>query len=76
MQDGFDTETRQSFQPQLFGLVEQFRIAEGGVILIVIVDTEQGKDLIDYINPLRRCIDISMGISASWLSVSWPSFCR
>ena len=37
----------QRVQPQLLDLIDLLRIGIGGVVLVVIVQPEQGKDLVD-----------------------------
>jgi len=49
-QNGLGAEVGQGFRPQFFRLGEQLGIAEGGVILVVVVDTKQGKNLVDGID--------------------------
>ena len=42
---------RQRIQPQLLDLLELFGVGEGGVVLVVVVQPEQGEDLVDRLNP-------------------------
>ena len=63
----FYREICQGIQPQLLDLVELAGIRVGGVVLVVIVQTEQGKDLVDGINVAFSCLAPAL---------SWPSWCR
>jgi len=51
-------EMAQTFQPQSLGLVEQPGIGKGTVELIVVVDPEQGEDLVDRVDQLG-CRELS-----------------
>lgn len=42
---------RQCVQPQFLDLLELLRIGEGGVVLVVIVQPEQGENLVDRLYP-------------------------
>ncbi len=46
-QDLLDRIVREGFQPQLLDLFELFGVGVGRVILVVVVQPEQGKDLVD-----------------------------
>ncbi len=52
----------QRLQPQLFNLVYLGIVRVGRVVLIVIIEPEQGKDLIDCLNPGFRG-GLSLGLS-------------
>ena len=58
----------QGFQPQLFDLLELFGIRIGSVILVVIIETKQGEDLVDRLY-MRLCNRLAS-------LVSRPSWCR
>lgn len=45
--DGGRAEIGQGFEPQALGLIEQHSVVKGGVKLVVIINAEQGEDLID-----------------------------
>lgn len=47
----FDGVVRQCVQPQFLDLLELLRVGEGGVVLVVIVQPEQGKNLVDRLYP-------------------------
>ena len=59
---------RERFQPQFFDLFQLFRIREGCIVLIVIVQAKQGKDLIDRLD-MGFCRQ-----GATWLIL--PRRCR
>ena len=46
-QDLLHRVVRQRFQPQLLDLLELLRVWKGRVILIVVIQSEQGEDLVD-----------------------------
>lgn len=46
-QDLLHRQIRQRVQPELLDLVELPRIRVGGVVLVVVVEAEQGEDLVD-----------------------------
>ena len=58
----------QGLQPQFLDLLELLCIRVGGVILVVVIEAEQGKDLVDRLNMRLRALP------AAWLSR--PSWCR
>lgn len=72
-QNFFRAKALQGFEPQALGLIEGFNIGEGAEILIVKIDAEQLKGLIDGINQI---VTWSLSLSLLGLPVSRPSFCR
>ncbi len=42
---------RQRVQPQFLDLLELLRVGKGGVVLVVIVQPEQGENLVDRLYP-------------------------
>ena len=69
-QDLFHRVVAQRVQPQLFDLLELLGIRVGRIILVVVVQSEQGKDLVDGLYACFRC-----GAAVAALS-SLPRRCR
>ncbi len=59
---------RQRFQPQFLYLLELLGVGKGGVVLVVVIQTKQGKDLVDGIDVVTR--------RGLMLAVSLPRRCR
>ena len=56
----------QGVQPQFLDLLELTRVGKGGVVLVVIIQPEQGKYLVDRLDQLIR-----------WRGgLTWPRRCR
>jgi hypothetical protein len=53
LEDVFHRIIRQGLQPQFLDLPELFGIREGGVVLVVVVQPEQGEDLV-------QCFDVGL----------------
>ncbi len=49
-QNRLGAELAEGVEPQALGLVEQLHLAEGTVILVVVIDAKQGKHLVDGVD--------------------------
>ena len=71
-QNRFGRKLRERIEPQATRLIEQFIVFERAVILVVIIDAEQRKHLIDRINVRfagRRALLPCMGAAARRISL-------
>ena len=54
VQDLRDGILAQRFQPQLLDLLELLAVRVGGKVLVVVVQAEEGEDLVDRLDQRRR----------------------
>ena len=66
-QDLLHREVAQCVQPQLLDLVDLGLVGIGGVVLVVVVEAEQGKHLVDR---------LGVALAGGSVFLSLPSWCR
>lgn len=66
-QNLLDRQLRQRVQPQLLDLIELLGIRVGGVILVVVIEPEQGEDLVDRLDA---------GVAVARSALTRPRTCR
>ncbi|RLQ22248.1 hypothetical protein DWB85_08135 [Seongchinamella sediminis] len=67
LEDLFHREIRQRFQPKFLDLLELAGVRVGGVVLVVVVEAKQGKDLVD---------GLDVAFTGRAFLLSSPSWCR